>query len=118
MSSANYYNSFRKKSAIFAKSINVEPVVFLLCFAAGIIGIPMTDLILFKTCLSGSYFFTGPTYNSSICANLTNYPDQQAEVQETVQKFNSLNSIMNGILMICVTVFLGSWCDSGQILPL
>lgn len=95
------------------KIINVEPIVFLLSFGDGILRLPVLDLVLSKTCLSGSYFFGEATYSAEICSNLTNYPKEQAIVQETVAKFNSVSEVIAGILTILVTIFLGSWCDNG-----
>ena len=110
---ASKNSQITEKIIKFIKTINVEPVVFLLCFAGGIIEIPGRDLVLTKTCLSGSYFFGDTTYPADVCANLTNYADEQKEIQATVSKFNSVTTIMRTLLRILVTIFLGSWCDSG-----
>ena len=106
-------SSFVEKIVEFAKTINVEPVIFLLCFGGGILELPARDLVLSKTCLAGSYFFGATTYSKDICTNLTNYPEEQSMVQHTVSKFNSVSVIMKTMMIMLVTVFLGSWCDSG-----
>ena len=49
------------------KSINVEPVVFLLIVGDGILGLPVFDLQLKKTCLSGSSLFGQTKYPPNVC---------------------------------------------------
>ena len=95
------------------RKINVEPLLFLLSFGDGILRLPVMDLVLSKTCLSGSSLFGEKIFSEDICSNLTSYPAEQAVVQATVSKFNSVSEVISGILTILVTIFLGSWCDSG-----
>ena len=94
-----------EKIVKFIRTINVEPIVFLLCFGGGILEIPARDLVLTRTCLSGSYFFGDVTYPPDICGNLTNYAEEQKEVQETVSKFNSATTILRVTLLMFVTIF-------------
>ena len=97
------------------RKINVEPLLFLLSFGDGILRLPVMDLVLSKTCLSGSSLFGEKIFSEDICSNLTSYPAEQAVVQATVSKFNSVSEVISGILTILVTIFLRSWCDSGVI---
>ena len=95
------------------KSINVEPVVFLMIVGDGLLGLPEYNLMLKKTCLSGSSLFGQTKYPPNICSNLSDYPDQQAEVQKIVSKFNSVSDVVASIMIMLVTIFFGSWCDQG-----
>ncbi len=91
----------------FLSSVSVEPVVLINSLAGGLkYGAGILEKLIFdKVCL---YKLNYPEY---ICANLTDYEDENYHVQEVVNEFNLYKSLMANILRTVGSLFVGAFAD-------
>ena len=57
-------------------------------------------------------------YDSAICSNLTNFKDNEKEVEKVVASINMYLNILTSIPAIIVSLFLGPWSDVNGRKPL
>ena len=69
------FDNFLVSAKAFARSITIEPTVFLFVISISIVASTqiMTDLLIYKMCSELGY-------NQTVCDNLGFYPDEQTEV--------------------------------------
>jgi PCFT/HCP family folate transporter-like MFS transporter 1/3 len=70
------------------------------------------NLLIDKVCL------VNLNYDPAICSNLTNYKDNEKEVEKVVASINMYLIILTSIPVIIVSLFLGPWSDVNGRKPL
>ncbi|RXG58405.1 Solute carrier family 46 member 3 [Armadillidium vulgare] len=108
----NYLNCFQRLCNVI-KQITLEPCV-LLFFMAYSMGAPMqTAVMVDKVCII-KY-----NYSTEICNNLSNYKNEQMDVQREASRLGMYSSIIENLPKILFVLFLGSWSDKhGRKIPL
>ena len=88
---------------IYANQIARPPVPYDLC-----IGVSNTvnSLVLDKSCLNDL------GYSEEFCENLLDHDAENTEVQNAVAQFSVYESIVDHLIPILFSFFLGSWSDN------
>ena len=87
-----------------AKSITIEPAVFLVSLSTTIENIANSQLVIDKTCEVDF------NYNETVCDNLvTDFKHENEEIEEQTAQFSVYKTLISSIFPIFFAFYLGAW---------
>ena len=88
------------------KSVTIEPAVFMISLSTTMENVANSQIVIDKSCKIDF------PYNDTVCENLvTDFKDQNSEIQEEVAQFTVYKILINSIFPIFFAFYLGAWAD-------